>query len=332
MGEEMALVDANSNRVREGFEGLDFMVVQDIFMSTTAQYADVVLPASPSVEKDGTFVNTERRIQRLYQVLEPLGESRPDWAIVTDLAKRLGHAWGYTHPSEIMAEAAGLAPMFAGVSYERLAGWKSLQWPVHADGTDTPLLYSDGQFQFEDGRARLVPLEWNDAAERVDDEYDLHLNNGRLLEHFHEGNMTGQGGINTQVPSGFVEVPPDLARERDVETGGRVRLISRRGELEAPVLVSTRPRGNNLFMHVHTSEPALNLLTGDHADDAVDTPAFKELAVRMEVLEKRGESPLPHNNFRFGNRQPSDGVGVDQKWQREAYSAPPDSISSPEKT
>src|SRR5699024_1493941 len=133
MGEEMALVDANSNRVQAGFEGLEFMVVQDIFFSRTAEFADVVLPGAPSVEKDGTFVNTERRLQRLYKVMEPKGNSRPDWAIITDLARRLDHDWDYAHPSDIMDEAARLTPLFAGVSYDRLQGWNSLQWPVAKD-------------------------------------------------------------------------------------------------------------------------------------------------------------------------------------------------------
>ncbi|HET7313641.1 formate dehydrogenase subunit alpha [Salinisphaera sp.] len=332
MGEEMALVDSNSNRVREGFENLGFMVVQDIFMSMTAGYADVVLPGAPSVEKDGTFVNTERRIQRINKVFEPLGEARPDWAITTEIAKRMGHDWGYTHPSEIMAEAASLAPMFAGVNYARLEGWNSLVWPVAPDGTDTPLLYADGRFHFDDGKARLVPLDWKDASERVDEEYDLHLNNGRMLEHFHEGNLTGQGWrINYELPEFFVEVPPELAEERGIENGAQVRLTSRRGKVEVPVLITDRPRTNNLFIHVHTRTKGLNQLTGDHADDAVDTPAFKELAVKMEVLKKSGKSPLPHNNFRFGNRQPQDGILINRKWQRDDYEQPPTQAPNPER-
>ncbi len=332
MGEEMALVDANSNRVQAGFEGLEFMVVQDIFMSVTAEFADVVLPGAPSVEKDGTFVNTGRRFQRLYKVMEPKGNSRPDWAIISDLAKRLGHDWGYARPSDIMDEAARLTPLFAGVNYERLEGWKSLQWPVAANGTDTPLLYADKKFNFDDGLARLYPVEWQDAKERPDDEYDLQLNNGRLLEHFHEGNMTGQGWrINSQVPSAFVEMSPDLAEERGVETGSLVRLISRRGQVDVPVLITDRPSAGNLYTHVHTSRQSLNLLTGDHADPAVDTPAFKELAVKMKVLQREGESPLPWVNFRHHERNPASGVQVDRKWGRDDYVRPPSSAPKPER-
>ncbi|KML35783.1 formate dehydrogenase subunit alpha, partial [Cytobacillus firmus] len=184
-GEDMGLVDSNINYVQAAFEKLDFFVVQDIFLSRTAEFADVVLPASPSLEKEGTFTNTERRIQRLYKAFEPLGDSKPDWQIITEVANRLGAGWTYTHPSEVMAEAAKLMPLYAGVTYDRLEGYNSLQWPVAEDGTDTPLLYTDG-FPFPDGKARLYPVDWTPALE-FPAEYDIHVNNGRLLEHFHEG-------------------------------------------------------------------------------------------------------------------------------------------------
>src|SRR5581483_7478187 len=183
-GEEISLVDSNANFVSDGLAKLEFFVVQDIFFSRTARFADVVLPAAPSLEKDGTFTNTERRIQRFHKVFEPLGDSKPDWEIFQEIANRLGANWNYKHPSEIMDEAASLIPMFAGVSYERLEGWDSLVWPVAADGTSTPLLFTD-RFAFPDGKARLVPVDWTQPF-RAGEEYDLHLNNGRLLEHFHE--------------------------------------------------------------------------------------------------------------------------------------------------
>jgi formate dehydrogenase major subunit len=142
IGEEMSIVDCNANYVGDGFAKLDFFVVQDIFFSNTCRYADVVLPGAPSLEKEGTFTSTERRIQRLYQVLEPIEGCWPDWKITQEIANRMGADWSYQHPSEIMDEIASLTPMFAGVNYERLAGYKSLQWPVGDDGTDEPLLYT----------------------------------------------------------------------------------------------------------------------------------------------------------------------------------------------
>src|SRR4029077_17866933 len=189
IGEEMALVDCNANYVSEAFSKLEFLVVQDIFFGVTCRFAVFVLPACPSLEKEGTFTSTERRIQRLYQVFEPLGGSRPDWGILQEIATRLGANWNYKHPSEVMDEIASLTPMFAGVKYSRLEGYKSLQWPVAADGTDQPLHYANG-FNFPDGKARLFPLAWTGPLETPDAEFDLHLNNGRMLEHFHEGNLT----------------------------------------------------------------------------------------------------------------------------------------------
>src|SRR2546428_5492999 len=165
IGEEMSIVDSNANYVSAAFEKLDFFVVQDIFFSNTCRYANVVLPGAPSLEKEGTFTSTERRIQRLYEVLEPLEGCKPDWKITQEIAKRLGAGWTYQHPSEIMDEIASLTPMFAGVNYERLEGYKSLQWPVAADGSDQPLLYTK-RFAFPDGKARLFPLEWCEALER----------------------------------------------------------------------------------------------------------------------------------------------------------------------
>jgi formate dehydrogenase major subunit len=215
-GEEMGLVDSNANYVQAAFEKLDFFVIQDIFFSSTCRYADVVLPACPSLEKEGTFTSTERRVQRIYQVFEPVEGSRPDWVIIQDVANRLGAGWKYRHPSEIMAEVAAITPMFAGVSYQRLEGYCTLQWPVANDGSDEPLLYTK-RFHFPDGKARLFPLEWHEAPEQPDTEFDLHLNNGRLLEHFHEGNLTYRvPGIHAKTPDVFVEVSPQLAQARGI--------------------------------------------------------------------------------------------------------------------
>ncbi|MCE8020662.1 formate dehydrogenase subunit alpha [Halomonas sp. MCCC 1A11036] len=331
VGEETAFSDSNTHNVHTAFEKLDFMVVQDVFLSRTAEFADVVLPACPSVEQEGTYVNTERRIQRSYQVLEPLGDSRPDWRILTDVAARMGHDWGYTHPSQVMAECARIAPMFAGVSYERLEGWKSQLWPVAEDGTDSPLLYTDG-FANEDGRANLYVLEWLPPEEAPDEEYDLLLDNGRLREQFQGTNQTGRTeGIWQQIPHGFVEVSPELAAERGIEEGTWVRVSSRRDSLEFPAVITDRVRGKTLFMPIHFGKPGVNLLTGEHNDPDVQTPAFKETAVKLEVLDRRGDPPLPAHNYRFGHPTPTTGVEVEVKWGRGDYTLPPAQQSNPRK-
>jgi formate dehydrogenase major subunit len=321
-GEEIALVDTNANYVQSALSKLEFFVVQDIFFSKTCQFADVIFPASPSLEKEGTFSSTERRIQRLYQVFEPLEGSRPDWRIIQDVANQLGADWHYTHPSEIYAEIAALTPLFAGVTYERLEGYKSLQWPVAADGTDQPLLYTKG-FAFPDGKARLYPLAMSKPADRPNEEFDLHFNNGRMLEHFHEGNMTYKAhGIREKVPDTFLEVSPELAKERGLQSGTWVQLISRYGKLRVRALVTDRVQGKELYMPMNSSVSPVNLLTGSHTDKATHTPAYKEASAKMVVLDEVGESPLPRVNSRFHHPTPQKGVEVERKWKRIDYEMP----------
>ncbi len=321
MGEDMAIVDSNINHVQSAFEKLDFLVVQDVFFSKTAQYADVILPASPSLEKEGTFTNTERRIQRLHQVLHPLGESKPDWRILTELANRLGANWKYEHPSEIMAEAASLATLFAGVSYGRLEGYNSLQWPVLPDGTDAPLLYRE-KFPFDDGKAHVFAVKYtHPVTENLPAEFDLHLNNGRMLEHFHEGNLTYRvPGIVEKVPTTYVEVSPELAAKRGIKDGTFVRLISPYGKVKVRAVVTDRVSGSELYLPMNSpkDEEAINYLTSSYHDKDTSTPAYKEVSVRMEVLEV-GDSPMQRGNFRLGHPNPQPGVRVERKWNRSDY-------------
>jgi len=321
-GEEMSLVDSNANYVQDAFSKLEFFVVQDIFFSHTCQFADVVLPAAPSLEKEGTFTSSERRIQRLYQVFEPLDGSRPDWKIIQDVANHLGANWHYKHPSKIMAEMASLTPLYAGVTYERLEGYKSLQWPVAADGTDQPLLYTK-QFNFPDGKAQLFPLSWTRPTEQPDAQFDLHLNNGRLLEHFHEGNLTNRvPGIHQKTPDTWVEVSPALASERGIQSGTRVLLRSRYGQVRVRALVTDRVHDKQLYMPMNSTESPVNRLTSSFSDPATHTPAYKELAVSLQVLPEVDESPLPRINHRFGTPTPQVGVQVERKWSRSDYSVP----------
>lgn len=331
IGEETAISDADTKNVIDAFTKLEFFVVQDMFLSRTAEFADVVLPACASLEKEGSFVNTERRIQRFYKAMEPLGHSKPDWQILTELAKQLGYDWGYTHPSQIMAECAGIAQMFAGVSYERLAGWKSLQWPVKKDGTDTPLLYTDG-FHFPDNKAKLHPVHWEEPAEDTDTSYDLMVNNGRLLEHFQSTNQTGHTpGIHHEIPNWFVEISPELAAERGIEDGMWLRLTSRRAQVDVRATITDRVAGNTMYLPIHHAKPGVNTLTSEHHDAEVDTPAYKELAVRIEKLpQPKGEPPLPYRNHRYATRTPNSGPEAEQKWARHEYREPPENIEHPE--
>ncbi|WP_348268165.1 formate dehydrogenase subunit alpha [Edaphobacter paludis] len=326
-GEDTITSDANANDVGEAFRQLEFFVVQDINFSETCRYADLVLPASPSLEKEGTYVSTERRIQRLYKALEPLGESKPDWEIIQLIANKLGGNWKYKHPSDVMDEVARLTPSLAGVTYERLEGYKSLQWPVAADGRDTPLCYTE-KFPFPDGKARFFPLEYLPPSEEVNATYDLHLNNGRLLEHFEQGSMTYRSaGIKEITPRTFVEVSPELAAERGITSGRHVQLTSPYGRVRVQVLVTDRVEGKQLYMPMNSIEEPVNLLTSSHTDRATHTPAFKETSVSMTVLPEQGDNPLPRKNFRYGTRTPQSGVEVERKWARADYRIPGSSPS-----
>ncbi|MBB5181228.1 formate dehydrogenase major subunit [Planomicrobium koreense] len=319
VGEDMALVDSNANHVDEVLSKLDFFVVQDIFFSRTAQYADVILPAAPSLEKEGTFTNTERRVQRLYQALPELGESKADWWIVQEIANRLGAGWNYSHPSEIFAEMASLSPLFSQADYASMEGWNSFLWGS-LDGSSTPLLYVDG-FNFPDKKARFALSDWVEPVV-FPEEYDLHINNGRLLEHFHEGNMTNKSsGIQSKLPETFVEVSPELAAERGLEDGSTVRLVSPYGALKLPVIVTARVKGNELFLPMNSvkKETAINFLTGPAVDQRTNTPAYKQTKVRMEVLKEHGKRPLPRSNPRDKKRNPQSGIEVARKWAREGY-------------
>ena len=247
-GEDMISADSNANHVAGAFEKLDFFVVQDIFFTETCRYADVVLPAAPALEKDGTFTSTERRIQRLYQGLPELGDSRADWKITQDIANRMGRTVELQHPSEIMAEMASLTPLYAGATFERLEGYKTLQWPVAPDGTDAPILYLNG-FAFPDKKARFYPVAFHEPLEQPDSDFDLFLNNGRLLEHFHEGNMTHRvKGIREETPERFLEVSQDTGEGAQLESGRWVRVTSRHGSLVIKVLVTGRVAGNQVYL------------------------------------------------------------------------------------
>jgi formate dehydrogenase major subunit len=280
----------------------------------------VVLPASPSLEKEGTFTNTERRIQRLYQVFEPLQGSLPDWEIIQDVANR----------SVRLALPASVRDLsrdcFADAAVRRrdlraARRHKSLQWPIAADGTDEPLLYTKG-FNFPDGKGGVPALLFpaNGTAGR---EFDLHLNNGRLLEHFHEGNLTYRSvGIRETAPDTFVEVSRELAAERGVQSGTWVQLVSRYGQVRVRAVVTDRVRGKELYMPMNSTESPVNRLTSSHTDKITHTPAYKETSVRLRVLPESGENPLPRANHRFGHPTPQRGVEVERKWNRPDYRIP----------
>jgi len=207
-----------------------------------------------------------------------------------------------------------------------------LQWPVKPDGTDTPLLYRDG-FPFADRKARAYPVQWTKPLD-FEEQYDLHLNNGRLLEHFHEGNLTYKSkGISEKTPEVFLEVSPELAAERGLNDGTFVRLTSPFGNVKVKCIITARVKGNEVYLPMNDSgDGAVNYLTSSAADKDTDTPAYKDTRVKMEILQEEGINPLPRINFRYGNPQPQMGVQVQKKWARKDYVFPGDLVKERERS
>lgn len=324
VGEDTVMVDCGTPLTKQALEKVDFLVVQDMFMTETAKLADVILPAAASLEKDGTFVNTERRIQRFYKAMEPLGDSKPDWVIIQMIANALGANWNYNHPSEIMDEVARLCPIFAGVSYSRLEGFNSLLWPVNENGVDTPILYTNS-FDTPDGKAILYPLSWK-PPELKDEVHRIIVNTGRILEHFHVGNMTGNvGGLRRKVPETFVEVSKELSAKYNINNGDLILVKSKfGGEIIARALVTTRVQGDEIFIPLFASDPSkgVNVITGNVIDKDSGTPGYKDTPVLIEKIgEGNRESPLPMNNWRFHihERRRQIGIEVQKKWMREEF-------------
>lgn len=286
MGENPVVSEPDSNRVRRALDSLEFLVVQDIFLSETAELADVVLPAASWAEKDGTFTATDRRVQRVRKAVEPPGEAKPDWQIICELARRMTEdgGWSWADPSEIMAEIAGLTPIYGGVSYERLEQLGSLQWPCrHVEDPGTPYLHKG---EFARGRGRFHAVHYQEADELPDDEYPLLLTTGRIMFQYHTGTLTRRSPkLEQEARSCFVEVNPADAQVKGLEPLGWVRVSSRRGAIEARVQVTDRVEPGVVFIPFHFAEAAANVLTNPTLDPTAKIPEYKVCAVRVESLE-----------------------------------------------
>ncbi|WP_089809902.1 formate dehydrogenase subunit alpha [Halogeometricum rufum] len=291
IGENAALSEPGVNHAEEILADLDFLVVQDLFVNETAQYADVVLPACSFVEKTGTFTNTDRTVQMVKQVMEPKGDSRPDWKILQDLANRMGRDWDYGSTAEIMEEVNSLTPLYGGVSHARVEAEGGLQWPCwDKDHPGTERLYTE-EFNTDDGKAQMQAIGYSEPAELPDDEYPFTLTTGRVLYQYHTGTMTHrEEGIMQYTPSDFVEIHPDTAVDYGIESGDMVRVESRRGEVTVPAQVTDRVGRDNLFVPIHFAESAVNRLTDEeHLDPAAATPEFKVSAVRIRPVKGEAE-------------------------------------------
>ena len=282
MGENPVLSDPDANHAKAALNNLEFLVVQDMFLNETAQLAHVVLPSASFAEKDGTFTNTERRVQRVRKAIEPVGGSKADWWITCQIAQRMGgKGFDYENPSQIMAEIASVTPSYGGISYRRLEEGDGLQWPCPTEEhPGTPILHSE---LFSRGKGRFVPLEYKPPMELPDDEYPLLLTTERSLFHFHTGTMTRKvRGLKAFQDEELVEINPVDAEARGIKDGEVIQVISRRGEVTAKAMVTeSSPRGV-ISMSFHFAESPTNQLTNPALDPVAKIPEFKVCAVQIE--------------------------------------------------
>jgi len=291
MGENPIISDPDIAHAEHWFQELEFLAVQDLFLTETARYADVVLPGSSFAEKTGTFVNTERRIQLVHRAVDPPGQARGDLEILLELSNRLGLETTHQTAEDVMAEIATVTPSWRGVTYTRLEG-AGLQYPVPApDHPGTAFLFAD-RFPTADGRARFVPVEYTDPAELPDDAYPFIMNTGRQLYHWHTGTMTRRAtGLDAREPTAIVEIHPADAAALGVTEGDLVRLTSRRNSMVTACRVSDRVARGQVFVPFHFREAAANLLTNPVLDPYAKMAELKICAVKIEPV--RAAAPVP---------------------------------------
>ena len=280
MGEDPVISDPNSKHVAAGLKNLGFLVVQDIFMSNTAQYADVVLPGVSFAEKNGTYTNTERRVQRVRKAIDPVGNSRPDWMIISEIAARMGYEMKYESAEEIFEEIRKLTPTYAGISYSRIdkAG---LQWPCPTEDSEGTRFLHEGRFSRGLGKFQATPFQG--PPEVTDIDYPVILSTGRMLYHYHGGNMTRRSkGLDEIRPEAEVEINPADAARMDVKQGDLVELESRRGKVITKVKITDRSPEGVAFMTFHFKEAPVNQLTLDSLDPVAKIPGYKVSSIRIK--------------------------------------------------
>ena len=281
MGENPMLSDPDLDHVEASLKHLDILVVQDIFLTETAELADVVLPSACFAEKDGTLTNTERRVQRIRKAVDPPGEARPDWQIIADLSTRMGYEMPYTSAEDIMQEINGVTPSYAGITYERIEA-EGLQWPcINTDHPGTKYLHKD---TFARGLGLFHAIDYLDPAELPDDEYPLILNTGRVLYHYHTGSMSRRTkGPSERYPESLIEINPADAGTYGIEDGQKASIITRRGRMTARAKITDRSPVGTIFATFHFREAAVNRLTNPALDPIGKIPEFKVCAVKIEA-------------------------------------------------
>jgi formate dehydrogenase major subunit len=279
IGENPLVSDPDLNHCEKSLNNLDFLVVQDIFLTETARLADVVLPSACFAEKEGTFSNTDRRVQRVRKALNPPGQAWDDWKITCEIAGRMGYPMKYESSRQIMEEIAQLTPSYGGISYDRIE-YEGIHWPAPtAEHPGTPILHRD---QFTKGKGTFHAIDYIPPAEKTDAEYPMYLTTGRLLYQYHTGTMTMKSaGIMEIAPECFVEISSQDARKYAVEDGAVVSVASRRGTIEAKIKVSTKAVPGTVFIPFHYAAAAANRLTNAALDPISGIPEYKVCAVKL---------------------------------------------------
>ena len=282
MGEDPLLTDPNLTHIREAMQKIEFLVVQDIFLIETARYADVVLPGVSFAEKEGTFTNTERRVQRVRKAIDPLGDAKPDWQIISALSEKMGYSMTYSNPSEIMDEIAQLTPSYGGITYDRLEV-SGLQWPCpNKEHPGTRFLHKD---KFTRGLGKLHPVKYVESPELPNKEYPFILTTGRVLYHYHSGNMSRHSAhLNEYYPEGSLEISPADAKLLGCQDGNLLEVKSRRGKIQIKAKVTERSPQGVVFATFHFREAAVNLLTIDKLDPTAKIPEYKVCAVSIRKV------------------------------------------------
>lgn len=301
MGENPVISDPDANHVKRSLGSLDFLVVQDIFLTETAELADVVLPAASFAEKDGTFTNTERRVQLIRRAISPPGQAKPDWEIICMLAKKMGaHGFDFTSPEEIFEEIRKVTPQYAGIGYSRLRCPDGLHWPCPDEMNPGTQILHSSKFSSPDGLGTFSAVTSKPAAETPDDKYPLILTTGRLLYHFHTGSMSRRSpSLDRELSTGFAEINSDDAEELGIQDGCTVRVSSRRGHIELAAKVTPDIKKGIIFIPFHFAECCANKLTNASLDPASKMPELKICAVRLEAVKpgqktgKEIEAPEP---------------------------------------
>ena len=291
MGEDPVLTDPNANHVKKAMESLDFLVVQDLFPTKTSEYADVFLPATCYAEKDGTFTNSERRVQRVRKAVNPPGQARVDWEIIATIAKNMGYEeqFNWKTSKDVFDEIARVTPPYGGMSYERIDK-DGLQWPCPTpEHPGTKFLHKG---IFSRGKAKLMPIEYKAPKELPDEEYPYLLNTGRNLYHY---NITTRFAHRLEAirPGELMEIHPEDAAKLDLREYDCVRVTSRRGSIRSRITITDKVQPGQTFMSLHYRESPVNELTSEHMDPITMTGEYKVAAIKIEKISDQADLPIP---------------------------------------